>query len=374
MNKFTKPNYKNNLVNFSSSLMKYYGQTSNYPTHGVVDFILSKKYRHVAVIVLDGLGTSIIEKNLNNGSIFKTHQIIKLNSVFPPTTVAATTAIRTGKAPIESGWLGWSLYLNDEDPSVELFSNNEHYTQTPFTKFKTGEVIDNTPFFKKLKKAESYEIMPAFVENGVKTFAEGVDKLLNIVNKDEANFTYFYWTNPDGLMHEHGTSAPIVKVNILELEEQIEKLKENLPDNTCIFITADHGQLDVEPIELYNNTNITRCYRKLPSGEGRATQFYIEDEFKDEFENTFKELYGEYFNLYTKEEFIKSQLAGMFDPHENTKYSLGDYISIATDKYYFQFAEDKDGFVFKGHHAGLTDDEVFVPLILLKRKDEVVEE
>ena len=114
--------YKNSIVNFTAALMKNYNLPTTYEPSALVEFLLSKKYKHVVLMVLDGMGRHIIDKNCNNGSILKTHQVMNLNSVYPPTTVAATTAFTTGLAPIESGWLGWHLYLNNEDPSITLFN------------------------------------------------------------------------------------------------------------------------------------------------------------------------------------------------------------------------------------------------------------
>ena len=372
MSKFDKVNYKNNIVNFTSSLMKYYGQTSKYPTHALVDFILSKKYKHVAVVLLDGLGMKIIDDNMNNGSILKTHQIIKMNSVFPPTTVAATTAYQTGKAPIESGWLGWHLYLDDTHPSTVLFMNKAFYSEEPIEDFKVQDVIPNTPFYTKLRRAKSYEIYPSFKENGVETFKDGIDRLIEITSKDEANFTYFYWDQPDGLMHQFGTTSQVVKVTLMDIEAEIERLKENLPDDTCIFITADHGQVDVKPIYMSEYPDIVDTFEKPMSGEGRFTQFYINPSLKDDFVAKFNEHFKDDFDLYTKEEFIESKISGLFEPHPSIEYSLGNFIAIAKTNYFFEHSSKHEP--FKGHHAGCTAAEMEIPLILLKRKDEHPEE
>jgi hypothetical protein len=70
----------------------------------------------------------------------------------------------------------------------------------------------------------------------------------------------------------------------------------------------------------------------------------------------------------TKEEFLKSKLAGLNTPHETTKYSLGDYVAIATGNYYFCEQIKENDMVFKAHHAGITkeetetDDETRYPL------------
>mgnify|MGYP003304910293 CR=1 FL=1 len=85
--------------------------------------------------------------------------------------------------------------------------------------------------------------------------------------------------------------------------------------------------------------------------------------------NAYKNYYG-----YTKEEFLKSKLSGLNTPHETTKYSLGDYVAIATGNYYFCEQIKENDMVFKAHHAGITKEETELAVVLLKRKDQAEEE
>lgn len=363
-----KVNYKNSLLNFSSSLMKYYGLVSEYPTHALTDYLLSKKYRHVAVILLDGMGYQVVEDDLENGSILKTHQVMKINSVFPPTTSAATTALLTGKAPIETGWLGWHLYLKENDPSLILFKNKEYYTDKEFTDYKVKDVLPYTPFYNQLKRAKGYYIGPSWSENPCNDFHEATTKLKEIINKDEANFTYLYWDDPDKTMHEYGTTSSITKVELRKLESEILSLSEELPDSTIIFVLADHGHLDIEPIEIKKHPAFMDTLRKPMSGEGRFTQFYLKEGKEEEFKNYFKEHFSEYFDLYTRKEIIDSKICGLFEPNPNINILLGDYCAVAKDVYFFVDHIDEN--TFKSGHAGLTKEELEIPVILLKRKDE----
>ena len=375
MSHIGKTNYKNSLVNFASSLMKYYGLTPKYSTQPVIDFLLSKKYKHVAVILLDGMGIKVIDDNLGNGSILKTHQIVTLNSVYPPTTVAATTAIQTGVAPIESGWLGWTLYLEEDDPALVLFKNQNAVTKEPFTKYNVEDKIPVSPFYLNLKKAKSYTIFPkAIREDGVETLKDGIDSLIENAKKEESNFTYLYWTDPDYTMHEYGTTSQVTRTCLMDIENQILKLSENIPNDTIIFITADHGMIDVEPIELSKYPLFVECLKKPFSGEGRFAQFYVKNGMNETFEKYFKEYFGDYFRLFTREEFINSKLSGLYTPNDITTVALGDYVAVATDDLYFTNEIKEDDLVFKAHHAGLTKEEMEIPIILLKRKDEKVEE
>ena len=71
-----------------------------------------------------------------------------------------------------------------------------------------------------------------------------------------------------------------------------------------------------------------------------------------------------YFILYTKEEVIKNRL---FGPGKNNIYfedTIGDFLAVATKDRYFLYNEH--GKIFKSVHAGITEDEVVVPLIIYK--------
>jgi predicted AlkP superfamily pyrophosphatase or phosphodiesterase len=368
--------YKNSIVNFTAALMKNYNLPTTYEPSALVEFLLSKKYKHVVLMVLDGMGRHIIDKNCNNGSILKTHQVMNLNSVYPPTTVAATTAFTTGLAPIESGWLGWHLYLNNEDPSITLFKNEINATKEKFTKLNVEDLLPRNYWYNNLKRAKHYTIYPAWGENGVDTLSEAFNKVQEICNKEESNFTYLYWDEPDALMHEYGTTSQIVKVKLLEIEEQVEKLANELPNETIVLITADHGLIDVEPIELSNYPDFEDCLTKPFAGEGRFAQFYVKEGMQSTFEELFNKYFAESFMLMTKQEFIKSQMAGLNAVNSITQYALGDYVAIGTGNYYFTEKLSDDDLIFKAHHAGITPEEMETCVILLKRKDskEEVEE
>ena len=90
----------------------------------------------------------------------------------------------------------------------------------------------------------------------------------------------------------------------------------------------------------------------------------------------FNKYFAESFMLMTKQEFIKSQMAGLNAVNSITQYALGDYVAIGTGNYYFTEKLSDDDLIFKAHHAGITPEEMETCVILLKRKDskEEVEE
>ena len=64
---------------------------------------------------------------------------------------------------------------------------------------------------------------------------------------------------------------------------------------------------------------------------------------------------------------IKSRLFGPDVMHERFADTIGDYLAVGIDDVtIFNSSEEKDFFI--GVHAGLSEDEMYVPLIVIDRK------
>lgn len=105
------PDYRNCLVNLANSILKKYGATTTVNTLPLADEYLNRSYKNVVVLLLDAMGVSILEKHLAEDGFFRSHLVGEYNSVYPPTTVAATTSLLSGLYPNEHGWLGWDMYI-----------------------------------------------------------------------------------------------------------------------------------------------------------------------------------------------------------------------------------------------------------------------
>ena len=112
------PDYDNCIANLACSMMKHFGVEPPNPTLPLVDGLLDKRYKNVVVLLLDGMGNNIIEANLAPDGFFRSHLAGTYSSVFPPTTVAATTAMDSGLFPVQSAWLGWTGYFPEIDRNV----------------------------------------------------------------------------------------------------------------------------------------------------------------------------------------------------------------------------------------------------------------
>ena len=122
-----KVSYENSLINLSASLLKHYNAFIEYKTLKVVDEYLNKGYNHVILMVLDGLGINIIKAHLDENDGLRKNIKHVANSVFPPTTVAATNAILSGKPSFVSGFVGWMQYNQFADAHEVVFFGYDYY-------------------------------------------------------------------------------------------------------------------------------------------------------------------------------------------------------------------------------------------------------
>ena len=102
-----KPEYKNCQLNLIASIEKHYGDKTQHfaPIPEIDELLVGKK--HIFLIVLDGLGTRLVEENLSEHSFIREHYFKTMSTLYPSTTTCVTIALRSGKLPNDTGFYAW---------------------------------------------------------------------------------------------------------------------------------------------------------------------------------------------------------------------------------------------------------------------------
>lgn len=358
------PNYKASILNIPNTLLEYYGIEPHHETLALLKPYLAEK-KHIMLILLDGMGMNILN-NLNPDSYLRKHVITPLTSVYPPTTVAATTSVLSGLTPYEHGHVGWTQYNRFEDCHTVVFQNKDFYDDTHHLQidFKNTYLKYETILEKIQKKHPNLlvkKLFPDFDPEGYAQFPDMVDELIRI-SQTKSSFTYTYWTEPDYTIHDFGTHNDTVKDKLIALNDQIERLHQSVSKDCLIMVIADHGLIDVQGINLIHHPILEHC-SKLPSLEPRSTAFYVKTGQNEAFEKSFQMYFGQYFKLYTQQQVLDLDILGSGQMHPLLTDFIGDYLAISEQKYMFNIKETSS---FKAHHAGMHPDEMWVPLILLE--------
>lgn len=373
-NKLYMPNYDNSILNIDASISKYYGINPKYNTYPVLDDILSiKKYKHIAIMLLDGMGSYIIRNNLAEDSFLRTHKVCDINAVFPPTTACAVPALCSGLEPLRTGWVGWSNYFSEVNQFVVMFRNLEYFSNEPVDIDIEKNILPYKKFYEDFNTTV-FELGPSFTPSNCQTFDEMCDRYVKEIKTKDSSFCYMYWSEQDTIMHINGAYSKEAKTELYKMDETLKKMEEQLPDDTLVIVIADHGHIDVKPIYLANFKDLLSLLVRVPSNEGRCAFFKVKPFNGRKFVKLFNEYFADYFTLMTKKDFIEEGYLGNNINDENYKISsfIGDYVAIGKKNYYFNFdpvlaSEEYDEMIFKSHHAGITANEMVIPFIVMKK-------
>lgn len=361
-------NYNECLTNLACSIRKYFELEYKHSTINYIDDILDEtKPKNVVTILCDGMGSNIMDRILLEDSFLLKHRIKSISTVFPATTVAATTSMMTGLNPFETAMLGWDMYYKDIDKTITTFMNSEkgdkEYIQLQEAiEYKNKHMITKTIMEEINEKNEDlgYTLFP-FGENSYIDINDMYNKIKYLCKKDGKKYIYAYDIEPDHTMHELGNDTNEVTEIIKNINFKVEELSKELKD-TIIFVVADHGHKNVENIMLEDYPDIVECLERNTSIEPRAVNFFIKGNKTKKFERLFNNYFNEDFNLYTKEDVIESNLFGDGKENEIFRDILGNYLAIAKTNKTLLYGGSE---ALKSQHAGYTDDEIYVPLIII---------
>jgi len=356
---------ENSLVNLSNSILKHFGATPFHDTIPLIDEKL-KGHKKVVVILFDGMGTNIVRKHLKASSFIRSHYVTTVNSTFPPTTAAATTAFLTGKYPIETGWIAWATYFKDYNRNIILFRGVDYNTEENLNKEGEINIADRYYPTKKLfelienanPRVKCTNISRFPIQNdGPKSLRGGLKKLKNTLSQSEESFIYFYWDSPDYEMHTYGIDSVVTHYQVHLAQRFIKKAVKQNPDTLFISI-ADHGHINVKFLDMCEHEDIYSLLIHPITLEKRTASFFLEEDKKELFASLFNKYYGEHFELLTKEEVLKTNLFGLGEPAKGVIDSFGDFLAISKDEYCLYASKELKHFDhFKGHHAGGTKEE-----------------
>ena len=367
----TYPNYDRSILSIASSVLNHFGvKDCQHKTLPEFDKLLKKDYKNIIVMLFDGLGTSSLNYHLKENDFLRKHYVTDISSVFPSTTVAATTSVLSGYSPAECGWLGWDLYFEEIGENVAIFKNTLQRNGKPAAKFNVAhKYIPVKSIMKRIedvngrKSAYCVSFFSKYRSKSVEDICKTVYKLSK---KRKKKYIYAYWNQPDHAMHGHGVTSQEAHEQILHINREVEKLCSKLEDS-LIIVTADHGLCDSVNLFLEDYPEINSMLKRPPSIEpSRALSLFVKDGMKDDFKNEFNKLFGDDFRLMTNEEVFTENILGHGKPHPRTYDFVGDFLAVATgNKSLFIEREEHE---FVGVHAGLTEEEMTVPFIAIETK------
>lgn len=356
-------------VNVSNSILRHFGCNTYHESFKPLDELLATVgNRKICFMLFDGFG-KFIQKRLKKFApfIFE-HQRFDVEAVYPPTTVAATTALLSGKYPIETGWLGWTQYFAKEDEYVQMFSGILEGTADTPASVQPAAKLPYNPIVRTLADKLGADAVGQIMgfddycknDMGYPSCGKFFENTENLLRQEKTRFIYAYWTEPDHTMHSEGIYSENVKKAVNIIDRCMAQICERNPD--VVFLTiADHGHTPVTNMDIRDYPDFMKTLVEPRfSIEGRLATFFVKKGSESDFEKAYRDHFSKDFELYTRQQILDEHIFGYGTPNPAALEFIGDYTLIAIGNRTLIDGFNYDGMV--SNHAGATEEERIVSL------------
>ena len=287
-----------------------------------------------------------------------------ITTVAPSTTATALTSITTGLTPIEHGVLGFRMRVDDQILNVlrwtvdrgrppDAFRVQRHQ---PFLG-RSVPVVTRSEFRATGFTAAHLRDAPYF---GWSTPAMLVERCRALA--DEAHpLVYAYYPGVDTVAHEYGLSGPYLPAELTFVDELVGRLRDALPPEAALLVTADHGQVDVGD-RWYDLTPLGELVAGC-SGEGRFRWMLARPGAAAELAAAAREAFGGLAWVMTRDEVVDGGWLGPRGAGGPHRRRLGDVALMPHAPVGFVDPAMPRERQLLGAHGSLTAAEMLVPLL-----------
>lgn len=383
--KLVYPDEKNSNLTVISSILNHYNAGMGQPACESVDRLLKERScRNLVFLLMDGMGSAILNCHLPAESFLRSNHRQDLISVYPSTTVCVTSSLFSGLQPVSHAWLAWQLYFQEWDQCIEMFSYRDAYTHEPIDVAQKNfpRFMDFESIFSRIERMAEKppEINCIYTDitrqrlvdlAGTRLIkAPDFETLLKAVeakcSEPGEHLIFGYWKAPDSILHPEGPRSEQVTEFMRSADQLLARYAPAFEDASLI-VTADHGMLEMhDHFALERYPDLNSLLRNYPAGDGRAKMLKVRDGKQDLFASRFEREFGAEFMLLSADEVLKQRLLGTGPMHPRVRGFLGDFLSVGIghSDLTYQPENGRPPKLFLGHHAGLTAAEMTVPLIL----------
>jgi Type I phosphodiesterase / nucleotide pyrophosphatase len=332
------------------------------------------------ILLVDGLGAELVRAHPLDAPLL--HAALAglggrdLTAGFPSTTAASIASIGTGLPPGEHGILGYQVAI----PGTSRLMNSLRWDAAvdPFewqpepTAFERAVGAGTSVVEVAKREFEGGGLNRAALRGaafvGADTFGEvgggAVAQLRAALATRRPGLVYAYVSDLDWTGHGHGVGSLAWRLQLQLVDQLVERIVDLLPAGTRLYVTADHGMVDVAPerrVDVDAEPSLLDGV-ELVGGEARARYLYVRAGALDDVVATWRERLGGDAIVCSRDSAIEAGWFGAVAPRYRAR--IGDVIVAALTDIAIVSARRHPGEArLIGHHGSLTAAEQLVPVI-----------
>jgi Type I phosphodiesterase / nucleotide pyrophosphatase len=330
--------------------------------------------QQVVLLVIDGLGWQQLRDRPALAPTLSAAEGIErpITSVAPTTTACALTSITTGCRPSQHGLLGYRLAIEDEIINVLRWT------------LGSGGAVDA----RRIVPARGFQPCPPFPGSTVAVPVVSKDEFggtgftaahlgnsplrgykvlsslpveVSRLLREGERFVYAYYDGIDKVAHGSGL-GDLYDAELRAVDRLVADLVAELPAGAVLVVTADHGEIDVDQVELLGRDIMAMV--RFMSGEGRFRWLHARPGAAADLEAAAADRYGDTTWVLGRDRLIDEGLFGGPLP-DHLLGRVGDVALLPHAPIAFIDPADTGENRLHSRHGSLTDDELLVPLVAL---------
>lgn len=331
--------------------------------------------------------------------------VSKITSQFPSTTAAHVTCIHTGLPVGQSGVYEWQYYEPKLDavicPLLFSYAGTTERDTLKSARVDPKTLYPNVSIYDSLKTQGVRSLTfgwrpftPSTYSNVVmhgaemRPFLPLTEGLLNLAAHVQAakqtTYLFFYYGEIDTMCHYHGPYSLEARAQIETFCHAMERwfipFVQNLDKRALLVLFADHGHMSVTPQNTrYLNTHSP--YKRVvpmlrtdalgetlpPGGSPRDTFLYVRDDKLDAAHDLLSTALDGYADVVRTTDLLEAGYFGHLPVCADLLGRLGNLTILShPNNCVWWYEEDKYIQKYLGHHGGLTNTEMEIPLALLE--------
>jgi hypothetical protein len=324
------------------------------------------------IILIDGMGQDALDMYGDQFIIFsQLTSRAKLVANFPSTTATSLSTLGTGVLPGVHGMLGYTVRVPRSDNRLlNALKWDERVDPVMWQKvptlFERAAAIGVAVTHVAAKRYEGSGFTQAALRGAKYVGANGIDEMATAVAaalKPQPSFVYTYLNTLDAAGHNDGVGSDKWLTALQQVADLITKIISSVPEGTRVWITSDHGMVNATRQSVLGQDNQLLANVSLIGGEPRARHIYIKAGAQDETVLQWREFYKDQVQIFSKADAIGANLFGEVVT-EDAMDRMGDLIAIPNnDLILVDPARVREETGMVGHHGGVTDIEINIPLL-----------
>ena len=324
------------------------------------------------VFVVDGMGAELLRDNSRSAPFLSTLAGIEgVVCGVPSTTATSLTSLSIGLRPGRHGMAGYTCRVPETGRRMNLLTWDQPVEPDVWQPHLSvlaqltdagiaADVVNEAKFEGSgLTRCTHRDV----AYHGVDSTWERLDVVLHVVEQAPRGLVYAYDSRLDHAGHLAGCASDAWHETLLSIDADIAQLREELPADTVLIVTADHGMIDLPEDGRFDLDLVPELREgvELIAGEARLRHLYAVPGATDDVLARWREVMGKRAIVERRED-----LTDWFGPiASEVRGRFGDVIVASLEDFaVFSSLDFPQEFQLRGFHGSVSETELAIPLLV----------